>query len=154
MFNRGSCSEFAFVHARSLSLFVLVRVRDAHELRLTRTYTRAQLKAPAESKDVWICGTCASADGASLVCADWSNASVKGVELATGSLSTLYKEAEQDWRVSNVRIAAQPDGTHSLIVVELKKSDETSKRMLVADRVASGIFSRTYAVKWKDDTNV
>ena len=123
-----------------------------HKLLLTRTYTNAQLKAPAESKDVCISGMYVSADGGSLVCADKNYASVKGLELATGSLSTLYTETDPTWRVSNARIAVRPDGTYSLIVVESKGK---SKRMLVADRVATaGIFSRTYAVQWVDDTTV
>ena len=155
MFNRSRCIDVRIsTFMQSLALSVLVRVRDAHELRLIRTYPNVQLKAPTESNDVSIRGMCASADGGSLVCADMYNGSVKGVELATGSLNTLYKETERGWRVSNALIAVRPDGTHSLIVVESRAADK-AKRLVVADRVApAGNFSRTYEVKWMDDTNV
>ena len=147
-------SSHLLIHAASLS--VLVRVRDAHELRNIRTYTEEQLKPPTERCDVFITGLCMSADGDTLLCADRNTASVKGVELATGSLSTLYTEtASESWWVSNACIAVRPDGTQELIVVESGQGDYTWKRMLVADRLTTAdIFTRTYQIQWTSDTDV
>ena len=131
------------------SVCVLVGVRAPQHLRLTRTYTNAELKAPAESSDVNITGMCVSADGG-LILVDCNNDTVKELDTASGSLCSLYKETDRAWRVSNACLAAHTDGTQSLLITENFR-DGFSKRVVVAQRSgAAAIFTRTSAIVWKD----
>ena len=141
--------------ANYFAVYVLAGGRAPQNVRLTRTYTNAQLKAPTESNYASITGMCVSPDGGRTLLADCMNGTVKAFELAAGSLSTLYKESEHVYRVSNVCVAAQTEDTQSLFVVESNNADSHSKRLVVADGAgAAGIFTRTYDIEWKDDSDV
>ena len=126
-------------------------VHKPTKLILRHTYKNEQLQAPGEKNNVWIRGMGISSSGDVLILADWDNYSVKTFDLASGSLSLLYKEIEQEWRVSN---AALINGNKSLLVTQTKQSSY-SKRILAAQREEStGQFRQTDKFSYNDNTSV
>ena len=156
---RTHCALTCASRAFSLSLCVCVlvgvgvRKQAPQQLRLTRTYTNKELQTPTESNNVWILGMSPSEDGRTILLADNSNGSVKGLDVAAGTVCSLYKETD-GWQVGNACLLTHTEGT-SLLVTEMNKSNEYTKRVVVADRSgAADIFTRTYDITWKDDTYV
>ena len=133
----------------------LVAVRIPTRLTQRRTWTKQQLKAPADRRDVSIWWMCVTSGGDSLVLADIYNRSVKCLSVSTGSLTELYKESDERWWVcAALEVAAR--GNVCLLVAESWGLLSKSKRVVVAEKGddTHAHFTFTHDITWNDDTIV
>ena len=165
MLELGLCSSDLICTRRSISCILvnysssfsaLVAVRKPTKLILRQTWENNELQASGELKIVSIMCMHLSPSGEAIVLADINNASVKAINLSTGSLTILYKENTPSWDVGAALLIGGGE-EQRLVLVEWKKDSDkqTEKRLVVAaKRDATDIFRLEYDIKWTVDPSV
>ena len=130
-----------------------VLVRQPSKLLLRRTFTQAQLKGAGENSGVDICWMTLAPGGDKLLFADYENDSVKALQLASGGITSLYKETK--WRMGMGALMVGPGAAQRLFVAESNPEYSVAKRVVVADMDGnSGNFSETYVIPFEDEEGV